>query len=74
MKLLELFSNGSPDIANDRTSMDDAELTRNAIRQRSKNIKWLTRTLSKKNNRRDSDNEEPESVGDGEGQDDALVY
>lgn len=68
MKLLELFSNGAPDIAADSTSMDDAQLLRNAIRKRKKNVKWITRTLSKKNNR-SADDEGPDFVGDGEGND-----
>lgn len=68
MKLLEIFSNasfGSPDIANDRTSMDDAQLLRNVVRKRKKDMKWITRRLSKKN---DAAGHEPEFVGDGEGE------
>lgn len=67
MKLLEIFSNpsfGSPDIANDRTSMDDAQLLRNVVRKRKKDMKWITRRLSKSN---DDAGHEPEFVGGGEG-------
>lgn len=68
MKLTEIFSNissGSPDIAADSTSMDDAQLLRNVVRQKKKDIKWVTRRLSKKNNCADDD--KPDFAGDGDG-------
>ncbi len=70
MKLLEIFSNissGAPDIATDSTSMDDAQLLRNTIRKRKKDIKWLTRTMSRRNNCADDD--KPDLEGDGDGLD-----
>lgn len=70
MKLLEIFSNissGSPDISTDTTSMDDAQLLRNVVRKRKKDMKWITRRLSGKNNVADDD--KPDFAGDGEGDD-----
>jgi hypothetical protein len=68
MKLLEIFSNisfGSPDAASDSTSMDDAQLLRNVVRKRKKDMKWITRRLSSKSNVADDD--KPDFAGDGDG-------
>ncbi len=68
MKLLEIFQNisiGSPDMASDSTSMDDAQLLRNVVRKRKKDMKWITRRLSKKNDNAEDD--KPDFTGDGEG-------